>query len=100
MATAAQSAQLRTTFLKHFRRHGNVSWACRLSGLPRRTLYDWLDAKNDDPAAAAFREQYRDAELEATDKLEEIAWRRAMGYRVVKVKTEILRDRLGNAVLD
>lgn len=100
MATLAQLAQSRERFLTHFRVHANISWACRVSGLPRRSLYNWLKDTCDEPGAAEFRAAFADAELEATDKLEELAWKRAMGYPVVRIKTEILRRRDGSAVLD
>lgn len=50
---------------------GNITRACELAGVDRRTFYDWRDA---DPA---FRQAVRDAFEAATDALEAEARRRA-----------------------
>jgi hypothetical protein len=70
--TTEQAVHLKKAFLEHFRAHGNVSWACRAVGITRRpTVYEWQE--HDDEFAAAFRE----AEIEATETLEQEAYRRA-----------------------
>lgn len=62
---------MKSKFLEAFRRHGNVSWAARESGVPHRTLvYKWRD---DD---AEFAQEFASAEIDATETLEAEAFRR------------------------
>lgn len=71
--TRAQSRQLKEAFLEKFRRHGNVTWAARECGLKiRDTVYSWQE--HDDEFAVAFRA----AEIEATETMEQEAYRRAV----------------------
>jgi hypothetical protein len=70
--TSAQAVQLKEKFLEAFRRHGNVSWACRETKVGRRTVYDWRE--KDEQFAAA----YGVAEIEATETMEQEAYRRAV----------------------
>ncbi len=71
--TERQSRQLKRKVLESFCRHGNVTWAAREAGLPWRTIvYDWQEL--DDEFAQAFRQ----AEIEATETMEQEAYRRAV----------------------
>jgi hypothetical protein len=70
--THAQTARLKAQFLEAFQRHGNVTWACREIGCSRRLAYKW---KEDDSAFAVL---YRQAEIEATETMEQEAYRRAV----------------------
>lgn len=71
--TRAQSRQHKETFIEAFRQHGNVTWAARQIGLRHRdTVYSWLE--HDDEFAARFRS----AEIEATETMEQEAYRRAV----------------------
>src|SRR5215472_15449845 len=100
MKSRTGAQQKKAAFLEHFRASGNVSAACRASGLARRTLYDWLEALEPNDQVRAFQHAYAEAEQEATEHLEEEALRRAHGYEVVRTKVEVLRRRDGSAVLD
>src|SRR5262249_29613452 len=73
-------------FLERFAACGNVSQACRESGVPRRTVYGWLQDANDEAFAAAYAE----AEQQALDALVEEVRRRATGFDVVEETSEIL----------
>src|SRR5688572_29497964 len=70
--TAGQMEHRKKVFLGSFRQHGNIVRACRVSRLGRTTVYRWQE--EDDQFAAAFRE----AEIEATEHLEEAAYERAV----------------------
>lgn len=71
--TKSQARQLKEAFLEKFRHHGNVSWACRESGIKwRETVYGWQE--HDDEFAA----QFRAAEVEATEVMEQEAHRRGI----------------------
>ena len=59
-------------FLREFARTGSVSAACRASGLPRRTVYNWRDA------AADFRNRWDAARERGAGRLHDEAMRRAM----------------------
>lgn len=59
-------------FLREFARTGSVSAACRASGLPRRTVYNWRDADAD------FRRRWDAARERGTGRLGDEAMRRAM----------------------
>jgi hypothetical protein len=61
----------RASFLAMLAEQCNVSEACRAAGIGRSAAYAW---KNDDPAFAAA---WSEAEEEAADKLEKVAWERA-----------------------
>jgi hypothetical protein len=58
-------------FLNVLRVSCNVAGACRSAKIGRRTAYDWREADPDFAAA------WKDAEDEAADGLEQIAWKRA-----------------------
>ena len=62
----------RAKFLEVLRGTCNVSEAARVIGVSRRTVYDWREA------CSVFREAWDDAEQEAADKLERVAWRRGV----------------------
>lgn len=71
--TERQSRHLKRKFLEAFRLHGNVSWAAREAGLPYRTLvYDWQEHDEQ------FAQDYRQAEIEATETMEAEAHRRGV----------------------
>lgn len=72
MATRAQTAQHKKAFLEVFRVLGNVSAACRDTGVDRRDVYRWKE--ND----AKFLEAFNDAEAESTELMEREAYRRAV----------------------
>jgi hypothetical protein len=61
----------RETFLAQLRLCPNVSAASRAAGISRSAAYAW---KRDDEAFAA---EWEDAENEALDDLEQVAWERA-----------------------
>jgi hypothetical protein len=70
--TRAHTARHKKGFLTAFAGSGNITLACRASGVGRRTVYDWQ--ARDEAFALAFRQ----AEIEATEHLEAEAWRRAV----------------------
>lgn len=73
MSTTARVAQAKkTSFLTAFADLGTVTHAARAAGVPRRTVYDWLER---DPQ---FALGFRAAEQEAIDSLEREARRRAI----------------------
>lgn len=92
--TLHQRQHLKKTFLAHFAESGNVSAACRQTGIERSTVWRWQES--DDTFAAAYRE----ANVKATEHLESIALQRAEGFTKTKRVLELLRDKLGRAVLD
>jgi hypothetical protein len=59
-------------FLDSFRQHGNVTRACRASTVGRSSVYRWQE--DDDQ----FAHDFRVAEVEATEHLEEAAYERAV----------------------
>jgi hypothetical protein len=61
----------RERFLETLRLSCNVSAAARAAGIGRATAYQWRES---DPEFAA---QWKDAEDEAVDNLEQVAWERA-----------------------
>lgn len=68
---SARTTHARKTFLAVLAERCNVSEACRTAGIGRATAYEWRDA---DPAFAA---DWAEAEEQAADRLERIAWERA-----------------------
>jgi hypothetical protein len=71
-ARKAGTAAARAKFLETFAKVGNVRAASELSGIARRTHYNWLQT---DPA---YAEAFGDAKSEAVDRLEYEARRRAL----------------------
>ena len=69
--TLAQSAHAKHAFLESYAQWANVSYACQVSGVARRNVYEWQEH---DPAFAAA---FHTAEQAATERLEREAWRRA-----------------------
>lgn len=59
------------SFLNVLRISCNVAGACRAAKIGRRTAYDWREADEE------FAKAWHDAEQEAADALEQIAWKRA-----------------------
>src|SRR5437016_3599185 len=69
---ARKFTEWREDFLAGFRESGNVSGACRMAGVGRRTAYEWRER------SAKFAAEWDEAEREAVEmKLEPEAWRRA-----------------------
>lgn len=66
-----RTARARTKFLEVFAECCNVAEACRAAGISRSAAYSWRD---DDESFAADWDQ---AEQEAIDSLEKVAWDRA-----------------------
>jgi hypothetical protein len=71
MRRSAIKRNWRAKFLEVFRESANITAAARAAGVARSTVYD---AKSD----KEFARQFADAELDATDALEQEAWRRAV----------------------
>lgn len=71
MATNQQTVQYKKAFLERFAATGNISRACRETGVARMSVYEWK--ANDPEFLAAFAE----AETVGTELLEEHAWRRS-----------------------
>lgn len=71
-AREAETAAARAKFLDTYAKVGNVTAACELSTVGRRTHYNWLDT---DPA---YVKAFEDAKAEAVDRLEQEARRRAL----------------------
>lgn len=65
------AAHLKKGFLDAFTQTGIVLAAAEASGVPRRTVYRWLEHDE------AFALEFRQAEEESTQRLEREAWRRA-----------------------
>jgi hypothetical protein len=72
MSTAILAPKRKEMFLEEFRKHGNVSQACRATDVPRRVCYRW---KEEDEAFVA---DWEEAKADAGDTLEEEARRRAV----------------------
>lgn len=71
--TRRQTLQLKRAFLDAFRQHGNVTKACEQAAVAsRQSVYQWQE--HDPEFAIAFRL----AEVEATERLEAEAHRRAV----------------------
>lgn len=71
--TDGQREQLKRRFLEAFRQHGNITWAARQVKLGRRqTVYDWQEHDEH------FAQEFREAEIEATETMEQEAYRRAV----------------------
>lgn len=69
----SRTDRARDLFIATLAEHCNVSEAARAAGIGRRTAYDWREAD------ATFAEAWDEAEQEAADKLEKVAWDRATG---------------------
>ena len=59
-------------FLDHFRQYGNISMSARHAGIERTTVYWWQEHDEDFPLA------FEQAKVEAVERLEEEARRRAV----------------------
>ena len=70
-ASERRNAKARETFIEVLRQSCNVTAACRASKIPRSTAYYW---RNELPG---FAKAWEDAEEEAGDTLEQVAWERA-----------------------
>lgn len=71
-ARKAETAEARAKFLDTFAHVGNVRAASKISGVGRRTHYDWLETDE------AYAQAFEDARAEAADRLEQEARRRAL----------------------
>lgn len=71
MGKTIRTDRARAAFLAMLAEECNVSEACRAAGIGRSSAYAW---KAEDPTFAA---QWEEAEEEAADKLEKVAWERA-----------------------
>lgn len=71
-ARTDRTAKKRDAFIDALTKRGNVSEACKASGVARRTVYEWRDA---DPV---FAKMWEDAIDQAADTMEREAWRRAV----------------------
>jgi hypothetical protein len=58
-------------FLECYRQWANISYACQVSGVGRTNVYRWQETDD------AFSHAFKQAESEATERLEREAWRRA-----------------------
>jgi len=65
------SDRARDRFLKAFARSGNITYAAKLAGISRRTVYVWQEHQ------PGFAEAFAEAGHKATEALEREAWRRA-----------------------
>lgn len=71
--TRRQTRHLKKAFLDAFRQHGNITRACQQSGVPHRTeVYRWQEHDEE------FSQEFKQAEIEATEHLEAEAHRRAV----------------------
>lgn len=70
--TTRQSGRQKKAFLESFRKHGNITRSCRETSTPRSTVYWWQEHDEQ------FSRDYRVAEVEATEHLEEAAYERAV----------------------
>ena len=72
-AAEREAAKIRAqrSFLNILRVSCNVAGACRAAKIGRRTAYDWREADQE------FAQAWKDAEAEAADALEQVAWKRA-----------------------
>lgn len=66
-----RTTRVRERFLNVLADSCNVSAACRAAGVARSAMYEWRD---EDPEFAAA---WREAEEQAADELEQVAWDRA-----------------------
>lgn len=82
----------RRKFIDTLATTGNVTLACRESGIGRWTVYH--DRRTDD----AFRQAWERAMREAGDLLEQIAFRRATGYKRTTEKY-VVDEKTGERVL-
>jgi hypothetical protein len=71
MPTPGQVSHQKKKFLEHFRVEGNIRQAALAAGIARGNIWRWRE--HDEQFAQAFRQ----AELEATEYLEHIAFGRA-----------------------
>jgi hypothetical protein len=66
------TAHLKRVFLDDFAVWGNISRGCRITGVSRNTIYDWLEKDEQ------FAMLYEQAKISAVESLEEEARRRAV----------------------
>jgi hypothetical protein len=72
MSTAILAPKRKEMFLDEFRKHGNVSQACRATDVPRRIAYRWKEEDEE------FAVEWEEAKNDAGDALEQEARRRAV----------------------
>jgi hypothetical protein len=69
--TPRRNGRAKRAFLDSYAQWANVTYACKLSGVPRSTVYVWQETDTD------FALAMRQAGDAATERLEREAWRRA-----------------------
>lgn len=84
----AETRLKKEAFISAYAQLGIVTSAAKAAGIERKTHYRWLEAD------AAYRKSVEDAEDQATDRMEQEAWRRAVAgvdkpiyHKGVKVDT-------------
>lgn len=82
-----RTPHLKKAFLESFSQHGNISAAARAAGIDRTTVYLWQEKDEE------FVQQFRVAEIEATEHLEHAAYDRAVNG-VKNEKGVYFRDEL------
>lgn len=75
----------RKAFLDHLAATCNVSEAARVAGFSRRSAYEWRDADAD------FASAWEDAENQAADMLEQVAYERATSGQSDKMLEILLK---------
>jgi hypothetical protein len=71
IAQTGTSEYARERFLRAFARSGNITYAAKIAGVGRRTVYVWQEHE------PGFAEAFAEAGHKATEALEREAWRRA-----------------------
>ena len=70
--TLVQIVRAKHAFLEQYAQWANISYACKVAGVPRQNIYDWQEHDAD------FSRAFKIAESAATERLEREAWRRAV----------------------
>lgn len=70
-ALTVLTAKRKSTFVESYSETGNITLSAKKAGIPRQTVYDWLNTD------LRFQNDFHEAREEATDLLEEEARRRA-----------------------
>lgn len=59
-------------YLEALAKVGVITYAAKVAGISRQTVYEWLEADPD------FARRHQEALLESTERMEQEAWRRAV----------------------
>ena len=70
--TLVQIVRAKHAFLEQYAQWANISYACKVAGVPRQNIYEWQEHDAD------FSRAFKIAESAATERLEREAWRRAV----------------------